>query len=72
MGTLFRAPIDPAWSGILTPAAISFVNELARHFAPTVASLLARREQRQAEIDAGALPDFLEETRGIREGDHLP
>jgi malate synthase len=31
--------------------------------------LLARRETRQADIDAGQLPDFLTETRDIREGD---
>jgi malate synthase len=34
-----------------------------------VAELLARREARQAEIDAGALPDFLPEKREIRESD---
>ncbi len=59
----------PAWSGILTLEAISFVNELARRFGPAVAELLARREARQALIDAGALPDFLPETREIRESD---
>ena len=31
--------------------------------------LLARREQRQAELDAGGTLDFLEETREVREGD---
>ena len=65
--TRLLAPVAPAWSGILTREAVSFVNELARRFGPAVAELLARREARQAEIDAGALPDFLPGTREIRE-----
>jgi malate synthase len=68
-GTRFTAPIDAAWGKVLTPPAIEFVNELARRFAPRVAELLERRERRQAEIDAGKLPDFLAETRDIRESE---
>jgi malate synthase len=66
-GCELRAPVEPAWAGILSRPAIEFVNELARRFGPEVARLLERRERRQAELDAGALPDFLPETRKIRE-----
>jgi malate synthase len=68
-GTELLAPVEPAWSAILTPEAMGFVNALARKFGPSVTGLLARREARQASIDAGELPDFLAATRGIRESD---
>ncbi len=55
-------------SEILSPEAIAFVVALHRKFNPTREALLARRAERQATIDAGRLPDFLPETRTIREG----
>jgi malate synthase len=54
---------------VLTPPAQAFIASLARRFAPQVRALLAAREQRQSRIDAGELPDFLPQTRAIREGD---
>ncbi len=68
-GTRFTAALEPGWDTVLTPAAIGFVNELARRFGPRVAELLENRERRQAAIESGALPDFLPETRKIRESD---
>jgi malate synthase len=59
----------PAYAQVLTPAALEFVAELTRRFGAPVSELLAAREQRQKEIDAGKLPDFLPETRSIRESD---
>ncbi len=59
----------PADEGILTPAAIEFLAELVARFGPRVEQLLRAREQRQARLDAGEMPDFLAETRSIREGD---
>jgi len=41
---------------VLTREALEFIAELARKFAPRVEELLARREARQREIDAGRLP----------------
>jgi malate synthase len=67
--TRLTAPVDTAWSTVLNRAAIEFVNELARTFGADVEGLLALRERRQAEIDAGALPEFLPATREIRESD---
>ena len=52
---------------ILTPEAIEFVTKLHREFNPRREELLARRERVKREIDAGKLPDFLAETRSIRD-----
>jgi malate synthase len=54
-------------SEILTPEALAFVENLVREFEPAREKLLARRVERQQEIDAGALPDFLPATRHIRD-----
>lgn len=54
---------------VLSPAAGAFVAELHREFNPTRARLLAQRVARQAELDAGALPDSLPQTRHIRDAD---
>jgi malate synthase len=61
--------ITPEYAEILTPEAVAFVAKLQRAFGDRRAKLLARRAQRQAELDAGKLPDFLPETRAIRESD---
>ncbi len=63
------AAVQPEWQEILTPQAVAFVNELAQRFTPQVRELLQRRAQRQSELDAGALPDFLPETQAVRDGD---
>ena len=52
---------------ILTAEALAFVATLARQFEPTRQALLAARIVRQREFDQGALPDFLVETKHIRE-----
>ena len=62
-------PIREGYEAILTPEAMGFVAALARRFGPRVDELLVRRKARQAEIDAGKLPDFLPETAEIRSGD---
>ncbi|RYU79953.1 malate synthase A [Hymenobacter persicinus] len=55
------------YAEILTPSALAFVAELHRRFDHTRRDLLGRREARQKEFEAGQLPDFLPETRLIRE-----
>jgi malate synthase len=52
---------------VLTPEAIAFVADLQRAFNPTRLQLLAARVERQQRIAAGELPDFLDETRAVRE-----
>ena len=61
--------ISPGYESILTPAAVAFVNGLGRRFGAEVTALLERRDTRQAALDAGNFPDFLPETRSIRESD---
>ncbi|MBV6416304.1 MAG: Malate synthase A [Steroidobacteraceae bacterium] len=63
------AKVSPAQGEILTPEALAFIAALSARFAPQVAAVLAAREARQRRLDAGELPDFLPETRAIREGD---
>jgi malate synthase len=58
--------ITPAYSEILTPEAMRFLGSLARRFESTRTERLAARVKRQAELDAGALPDFPAETAEIR------
>ena len=60
--------ITPEYAEILTPQAVAFVAGLQRAFGGRRNELLARRATRQAEFDAGKLPDFLPETRAVREG----
>ena len=48
---------------------MNFVATLARAFSERRESLLQMRVRRQAEIDAGKMPDFLPETEHIRTSD---
>jgi len=61
--------VTPEYAEILTPEAMALAAKLQRAFGPRRTELLAARAKRQAEFDAGALPDFLPETRAVREGD---
>ena len=62
-------PLTPEYSEILTSEAQAFLAKLARAFGERRKELLHNRVIRQAEIDAGKLPDFLPETEAIRMGD---
>jgi len=59
--------VTPEYAEILTPEALAFAARLQRVFGARRAELLARRAARQADFDAGKLPDFLPETRAIRD-----
>jgi len=67
-GIEVRAAVTPEFAEILTPEAMSFLATLARAFEERREELLARRAQRQADLDAGKLPDFLPDTEHIRSG----
>ena len=54
---------------VLTPDALAFVADLQRRFGPLRVSLLERRHERQAELEAGVRPDFLVATQHIRDAD---
>ena len=53
---------------VLTPLALQLLASLHRRFNAQRLELLAARTQRQLLLDEGALPDFLEATRKVREG----
>ncbi len=65
----FHAPITQRFAEILTPQAVAFVTGLQREFNGRRKQLLAARAARQKRIDAGEKPDFLSETKAIRDGD---
>jgi malate synthase len=64
-----RAPIEGRAAEVLTPEALAFVASLQREFGAERTRLLEARVARQAELDAGALPDFLPDTQDVRESD---
>src|SRR5688572_26297812 len=68
-GVSIAGRITPEFAQILTPEALAFVAKLHRRFEPRRQELLARRASRQKEFDAGRKPDFLAETKSIRESE---
>lgn len=63
------APAGDRFDEVLTTEALAFVADLHRHFDPARRDLLTRRARRQHDLDRGLAPDFLAETRPIREAD---
>jgi len=57
------------YESILSLEACSFLMDLHTHFGGRTSELLQARAERQARLDRGELPDFLAETRAIRESD---
>ncbi len=67
-GVEIRAAAGSRTDEILSPPALAFLADLHRRFDARRRELIARRAERQKRFDAGELPDFLIETRAIREG----
>ena len=65
-GVDISAEIRPEYEAILSSEAIAFLAELARRFTARRDELIQLREERQAAIDSGVMPDFLPETAAIR------
>lgn len=63
------AAVPAEYAEILTPEAMAFVAELESRFGAERRRLLGVRKQRQELIDKGEKPDFLPETRRIREAE---
>ena len=61
--------VTPDFAQILTGEALALVAKLHRAFEARRQELLARRAARQKEFDAGKLPDFLPETKKIRDAE---
>jgi malate synthase len=68
-GLELKAELLSGFEEILTPEALEFVVKLQRNFNNRRLELLAARIEKQKQIDNGKLPDFLPETKSIRESD---
>ncbi len=68
-GVELLAPWRDPYAEVLTPEALALLARLHREFEPRRQELLQRRAQRDADLAAGALPDFLPETQHVRDGD---
>ena len=68
-GMKITGEILPAYEDILTPEALALVDKLHCAFEPRRQELLAARVERTKRLDAGEIPDFLPETKNVREGD---
>lgn len=66
-GVELSAPSHPQQNVVLTREALQFVVELQRRFNARRLELLAAQKERQKRLDAGEKPDFLAQTREIRE-----
>ena len=65
----FLAPITDSYAEILTPQAVAFTVDLQRTFNARRKALLDARHERQKRLDAGEKPNFLAETKAIRESE---
>lgn len=68
-GVKVTGVINEGYETVLTQDALEFVKLLHQKFNKTRLELLQKRVVRQAEIDGGKLPDFLPETKHIRESE---
>ena len=63
------ATVTPDMEDTLSNAALDFLLELHERFTPRLEGLLAKRQEAQARIDAGELPDFDPATQDIRDSE---
>jgi malate synthase len=68
-GVSINAPMQPGFDNILTHDALALVAKLHRDFQSRRTSLLAARADRAKRLDAGERPDFLPQTKQVRDGD---
>jgi malate synthase len=66
-GLKIKAPMRPRYEEILTAPASQFLADLHRNFETRRQELMKARADKQKRYDAGELPDFLPETRWVRE-----
>ncbi len=66
-GIEIRGPRLPGQERVITRESLEFVATLERTFGPRRRELLADRAHRRAAFRSGTLPDFLEETRSVRD-----
>jgi malate synthase len=68
-GVEIHGRVTPEFRQILTDDALGLLAKLQRQFGSRREELLSSRDARQKEFDAGRLPDFLAETKSIRESE---
>ena len=68
-GLEIQAPTHAQQSAILTREALQFLVDLHRQFNTRRLEMLAAQKERQKRLDAGERPDFLPETKKIRESE---
>ncbi|MDP3749671.1 MAG: malate synthase A [Phenylobacterium sp.] len=68
-GLELKGAVEGRAAEVLTPEARAFLVELHTRFNPRRLELLAARAARQKRFDAGEQPDFLAETKAVRDGD---
>ncbi|MCC7275471.1 MAG: malate synthase A [Alphaproteobacteria bacterium] len=68
-GVTIAGAMKPGFESVLTAEAVAFIADLERRFGARRRELLAARQEVQARIDGGWRPDFLAETRAIRDAD---
>ena len=68
-GMQITGAIEPGFETILTPEALALVANLHRAFEGRRRELLQARAQRTQRLDAGERPDFLAQTKAVRDGD---
>ena len=68
-GVVILGPEYPGVEKILTKDCLAFVAELEREFKRERLGILQERLRKQFDLDNGALPNFLEETKFIRESE---
>ncbi|HEY4354215.1 MAG TPA: malate synthase A [Acidobacteriaceae bacterium] len=68
-GVVVQAPVVGQQAEALSREALDFAVSLQREFNTRRLELLAQRKQRQARLDAGERPDFLPETKDIRDAE---
>src|SRR5579872_3886882 len=69
LGVHIAGRVKPGYDGVLTAEAVAFVVELQRKFGGDRKRLLDRRAEVQEQLDQGWKPDFLPETKSVRDGD---
>ena len=67
-GVDVQGDLSEGFEAVLTEDALAFLAGLHRRFNARRRELLARRDVRQVEFDAGIMPDFLSDTEEIRFG----
>ncbi len=68
-GVTILGDVNAEYAEILTPQALEFVARLHRQFETRRQELLGRRASRQKDFDGGKLPDFLPDTKTIRDSE---